>query len=347
MLDRGRKIISLSQTERQISLDICKGICILLVIVGHQFQKYSLVSLMQVIYSFHMPLMFIISGMLIKSDPLITFIRKKAKRLLWPYFIAVCVMTVAETCKSLIFHKGNPLGVIVHDVAISFYGGGNGQGTVLSMMGVRFETKDEIGMLWFLLALFWGSIIVRAVILKDKPWIYIVSFSIIGYYTSKLLWLPFSVQNGLTCTFWLYLGYLIKNGKDSRFSWIRKPYFVICGMVCWIISCQFGMTHLFANEFRYPVIEIMGAVFASAFFFKISELTAQNTCSLKRALSWIGRNTMPIYVFHFWENRLFPMSRIVGGFGIENRLFASLTSSAFVIIICLLGTAVWNKWGCV
>lgn len=63
--------------NRDGAIDICRGICILLVIIGHQLQNQGLVSTMQIIYSFHMPLMFIISGFFIKKENNCKFIQKK------------------------------------------------------------------------------------------------------------------------------------------------------------------------------------------------------------------------------------------------------------------------------
>ena len=54
--------------KRDINIDICRGIGILLVILGHQFQNWDLTYLMQFIYSFHMPLLFIISGIFLKKE---------------------------------------------------------------------------------------------------------------------------------------------------------------------------------------------------------------------------------------------------------------------------------------
>ena len=68
-------------------VDIARGIGIFLVVIGHVSQNPYLGK---VIYSFHMPLFFILSGYLyknIKNLSLKEFVRKKAKSILVPYFI--------------------------------------------------------------------------------------------------------------------------------------------------------------------------------------------------------------------------------------------------------------------
>ena len=79
--------------ERLLYIDNLKGFAILLVVLGHciQFREpdYDSNWLFRIIYSFHMPLFFIISGYVshqndIQIESLVT---KRAKQLLLPYFI--------------------------------------------------------------------------------------------------------------------------------------------------------------------------------------------------------------------------------------------------------------------
>ena len=78
--------------QRLHYLDNLKGFAILMVILGHCVQyriagyEYNLIF--RIVYSFHMPLFFMISGYLShKSSPsIISIIRKRAYQLLIPYF---------------------------------------------------------------------------------------------------------------------------------------------------------------------------------------------------------------------------------------------------------------------
>lgn len=56
----------LLQKERDTSIDIMKGILIILVIVGHMTDISN--SLRGMIYSFHMPAFFILAGCFFKID---------------------------------------------------------------------------------------------------------------------------------------------------------------------------------------------------------------------------------------------------------------------------------------
>lgn len=104
--------------ERNISIDVNKGLAILLVYLGHSLLYYpiSLSSMYgwcavldKCITSFNMPLFFMISGFLFwgtKRDSL-EIISNKFKRLMIPY---LCVMGIILVCKvflpaSLSYHK--------------------------------------------------------------------------------------------------------------------------------------------------------------------------------------------------------------------------------------------------
>lgn len=80
------------KTDRIVSLDIAKAICIILVVVGHYIpdnspEWYKLIH--DVIYTFHMPLFMFASGYVYiatkKDIGYGDFIVKKIKRLMVPY----------------------------------------------------------------------------------------------------------------------------------------------------------------------------------------------------------------------------------------------------------------------
>ena len=70
--------------EHDYSIDIARGIACLLVIIGHISSTPSQVNVW--IYAFHMPLFFIISGLIINTkEPIDVFI-KTNKRLIFSIF---------------------------------------------------------------------------------------------------------------------------------------------------------------------------------------------------------------------------------------------------------------------
>ena len=79
----------MGQTKRLEYLDMVKGLAIILVVLGHiEFISHPLRVW---ISSFHMPVFFIVSGILIRykneaDQPLLPLIAKKARQILIPYF---------------------------------------------------------------------------------------------------------------------------------------------------------------------------------------------------------------------------------------------------------------------
>lgn len=133
-------------------MDIARGIAMLCIIMGH----FGIVTVNRFVYSFHVPFFFLLSGYFYSQrGTWKEFILTKAKQLLIPYAIGVAgIMIATSICFPL-------LGYSLLDLALRLKyilkAGILGAGT-LHM--VPFEIH-QIGALWFLLALFFGNIILR------------------------------------------------------------------------------------------------------------------------------------------------------------------------------------------
>jgi len=83
-------------------VDLAKAIAIILVVVGHYFPDNApscYIALRSWIYTFHMPLFMFLSGFIYisfkKEESYISFVAKKAKRLVIPYFaISVIIISI-------------------------------------------------------------------------------------------------------------------------------------------------------------------------------------------------------------------------------------------------------------
>ena len=117
-------------TDRIEEIDIAKGICILLMVIGHSGMKNMIHDF---IYAFHMPFFFFISGVTTNvSKSFNIFVKSKVVGLLVPFWVY------------FIFHL--PLYAYLHDLSI----------------GGQFirELSDKIdGALWFIPILFLSQII--------------------------------------------------------------------------------------------------------------------------------------------------------------------------------------------
>ena len=88
--------------KRIVAIDLAKGICIILVVVGHYFPSdspgwYGVLN--DFIYTFHMPLFLFASGYIYmetkRDEQYGTFIIRKIKRLVIPYFsLSLLIVTI-------------------------------------------------------------------------------------------------------------------------------------------------------------------------------------------------------------------------------------------------------------
>lgn len=82
-----------AQTKRVKYIDIAKGIGIVLVVMGHN--DFALISsfAFKLIYSFHMPMFFFMSGMFFKPDiPFQLFARRRFNRVLKPFLVTILLI---------------------------------------------------------------------------------------------------------------------------------------------------------------------------------------------------------------------------------------------------------------
>ncbi len=87
------------QNKRVLWIEVCKGVGIAAVVIGHTVLQWQLV---QALFLFHMPLFFFLSGYLHRTEPaLLLYLRKKAVHLLLPYFSFLLVLSPLEVLYSI------------------------------------------------------------------------------------------------------------------------------------------------------------------------------------------------------------------------------------------------------
>lgn len=127
-------------TQRNIAIDITKAIAIILMILGHCQGINPLFR--NFIFSFHMPLFFILSGYFYKQRPLKCLFISGYSHLVKPYFITSFFVIL------LCFTAGKYELTIQKIVGMIMSNGGTSKELIGSNL-------PFIGPIWFLLALFW------------------------------------------------------------------------------------------------------------------------------------------------------------------------------------------------
>lgn len=211
-------------------IDLAKGICILLVVVGHVGVNIAIPGLESV----RMPLYFILSGLFFKSyGGVKNFFIKKINKILIPflffYLLGYSVFYVVNWIEP---------GLIVSDAK--------------SILDVFTQRQYFNGPIWFLLALFWTNIMFCVIHeYLSKEWLRAIVVLLIGavgmYLGRNDIYLPCVVDSAMTALPFFYFGYWLKQSdllsanRYDRYNWL---WVLLLYGVSVILSWRFGGAHV-------------------------------------------------------------------------------------------------------
>ena len=282
-------------------IDCAKGIAICLVVIGHTVARTgdccpdNLVR--GVIFSFHMPLFFVFSGMIMKLSQSREELLKRMEKSAWKLLAPAVVLFLALRMYSLLLY-GRGEGVSKHQyladtINALIYSSG------VDVMNLQIPA---IGGLWFLVALFFGKSIFDYLHfrLNNSTFVIVcIGLSIIGVGLGSIQWLPFSGDISLAVLAFFLFGYWMRDLDISRHS-IRRA---AAALLIWasLLSVIFWVSRHYL-EFatrEYPLFPLpffcaaAGVLLVSYFAYYLGEIPG-----LSEALLFLGRNTMIIYCVH-------------------------------------------------
>jgi len=278
--------------QRDISLDIAKALGIVLMMAGHRLWD---TPLRVAIYSFHMPLFFLIAGYLFKpmqqlSDSKIRMV-KDVKRLIVPYVVTAGIVVLWWIGVALFGGENH----ILHRCVAAFWGEG------FAHHAKYWGDMPSIGAIWFLLAMFWCKQTYNFIDFFVGKYAILVCL-LIAFIAAKLrniIGLPWSIWDGLGYLPFYAIGYLYKQHQLQI-----KPMgggiilFVCCA--CWI-----GNLYMLYNEqltWWNSIVAMLGAIGASYLIMLVARWMArcfhQNGV---KALAWIGANSLTILCLHLLD----------------------------------------------
>lgn len=300
------------EKRRNNYIDAIRGFAILLVILGHSIIVYPInlheiqwcKILYQFIYSFHMPLFFLVSGFCFSyKNQLKSFLIKKIKRIVLPY---LC-FSLLDLLSRIIF---------------------------VNLVNRRFSAIEEIdriffygGEYWFLYVLFELYIIficINKLIEKNRILtniIFFVIFLIIAI-MSKYFTTIMCFSNVCYYSLFFYVGYIMKiNSEKIRYVIIPKfnNYKEISCLIATFVSLWI-IDEIFLNglDTSFIIIKII-----TAFLGCILSVIAIYLYKFKKHLSEYGRYTMQLYLLNGFS------------LGISRFIICNIfhCNNAFVIII--------------
>ena len=334
--------------KRIAYIDVAKGIGIILVVCGHIIAegnkpfKYSNI-IHGYIYSFHIALFFIISGILIgtqiEDKVELEYIKNRThsciQNLMVPYFLWSAIYFILDN-KSL-----------SHDIYEWL------------LCTVTFLGRAPI---WFLIALFWADIFAIDIIYIAKRKKNVVIVTIIIFILSITFWKYYrqlsissiivkysmiSLFRGLVCLLFVLVGYIASS------TIIRNENKFIIGIKLCISSLiSFGTYVLFRTEnnlhtfsieniYVFLVTGISGSCMILFFCKFICEIINM------KSLEWIGQHSLGIMCIHYTHLPFMQYATdICNHMGLDGGVIAFIISFAFVFSSSILGIKVLKKISC-
>ena len=314
-------------------IDIARGIAILLVIVGHMVTGLPLA----IIYSFHMPLFIIASGMLYKEKSYDKAIKDVFFKLILPYIICILVVNI------LFFNKSMSLWEIIKNWAEEiFY-------SFVAYRGGKINYPiyiNEIGSLWFFPFLAIIRMLFRFLkkISKGDQLQLLFSVSLISFIGYLLginaYFLPYAFDIALFGIIFYYIGYILSQTKSLDKILSNKKLLVIIFLI-WVLGIKFNNTNLAGRIYSNGVFLILTSTCGTIMIFKISQIIEKYMKHLGKILAWYGRNSMYILLLHYAESMLIRYETIP--YFIGNTIWMYIIQIiAYKITICTVGTFIIN-----
>ena len=238
---------------RETWIDNAKGIAILLIIIGHT--GVGLKGLVNVIWVFgvHLVMFFLLGGYTLKKKEFNTaFVNARFRRLMVPYFLTCAAVLLLDMWN--LYYWAHDLSInsvtywMVRDLTRGFFASGT-----ITKFGT-IEIGARIGAIWFLPAMFFASILCQ-ILLHVTRNIWQFGFAAAGLasvamVTRHFIWLPFSIQSGMLASFFLWIGYWVREKQVlEKVRWYH--YAIAQGILLWGIFqgyCGTDFVTAFLND---------------------------------------------------------------------------------------------------
>lgn len=270
-------------------LDYAKGIGISLVVLAHIYcfnPDINRELLVVWIYSFHMPLFFIISGMLLKyknENDIKNVIMSRIKGLLIPYlffsFLSICVKIIING-----FNKN----MVIWDL-------------IYSVIGIGIDV------LWFLPALFIGEILfvlINNIVKNNYIKFILIAFLFIGstFISKENGLILLLISRGLIALGFVAIGYL---GFEFVHNKNVNIVMLFALLVIHIVTSRInGFVDLNNLVFNNKLLYILNSMLGSFILIELCKLVKSNI------LIYLGKNSLIIMAIHL--NLIYLFNKYIG-----------------------------------
>lgn len=311
-------------------IDVAKGVAILLVIWGHAM----IPTRPYIIYSFHMPLYFAISGFLFSHrSSLKGFVKAKFDRIVIPFYFFSFLSLCVHICKNV------GIGNLDFDVCKNV-------GKIVAGQPISLNLS-----LWFLPCLFSVSMIYKLLdsYFERKSIINGIIFflSVVGYIMSFFVppfVIPFKLDISFSAIVFFHIGFVCKKKKMMN----HHPNIIIVSIfvVLWLVTAWLNKLALSRNGFKSTNMSVncLGQYFLfyiSAVCGIVSFMFLCNHIHL-RVIIWLGKNSLVLMAVHFPFMLLFPWKFFLAY--ISNEFVAQFLMAAVLTLVSVPFCFLFKKY---
>jgi fucose 4-O-acetylase-like acetyltransferase len=291
-------------------IDLAKGFAMLCVLIGH-IDTYGWIK--SSIYSFHMPIFFILSGYFLHEKYEVYRLKKMVRSILIPYFIVGIGLWLT---KSLI--------------------DGNFKELLRVPLVVYKWNSDviSVGAIWFLPVIFLGKLWLLLVLRYKYRYTLLLGCACISLLFTKQtnIVIPFGIQQAIICAPFLMIGHEMKSLRifDRSYS---KDFIISIGIVCLFFAntVSVAMRVNSMSVFNY----LTASIISFLIIYSLSRIEKSNNYIIHIIcifFTWCGRYSLIILCVHSIESRF-------EWFSLPHNLFV-------VEIIIRWAYIVLITWGC-
>lgn len=272
-------------------VDIAKGIAIILMVLGHEVGNRSIYAL---IFSFHMPLFFILSGY--TSGVVLTWqkFQRKLKVTFIKVWLLAVVMVFLLSIEYWIFNPHETVGQFLNSSLLGIFWGSNN-----SARGI-----GNVGVMWFMFVFFWAKILYDFFQVIFPVKYNGIFFGILAYLMSlvsqnQIYWFPQALDVVPIAALFMWCGHFLKLFSDRYLN--QNDHFeqvmVGAAFVYWIALVQNNVyIELSMRHYPYFIFSFIEAVAGTIVFDYLSKCFSLN--KVLGSLKYVGRHTLAILCIH-------------------------------------------------
>ena len=277
--------------ERIVWIDIAKGIGIILVVLGHVNYVSDIdYNIIRVVYMFHMPLFFFLSGYLYKKNTDTKgFVKNKFQQLMVPYFVSLFVLAPFSPMFKELYASSDVTFIMIAEVIGKLLFGG-------------CYLYDEVGILWFLPVMFFTQIVYSVLCnrLKIHNVYLVILLLLIGAYVLSMRFakdqlVPLNAHVVMGTLAIYHIGHMYKKSGYKENIIIVTVLALISIASIWFL--QDNIFSIRSGYYGYPFFTLFCAIVMILLVKNISEAISRNNILSKLFIS-LGKESLFIMCFH-------------------------------------------------